>query len=65
VHFVFDLLVCQHGSFRIASAATGELKIYNIVWADDAVEDIQDMFRYALCLLKKFLILNEAIGTAY
>lgn len=58
-------LVCQHGGLGVASAAAGELKIYNIVWADYAVEDLQDMFRYALCFLQKFLISDEAIGTTY
>jgi hypothetical protein len=55
----------QHGSFWIASATACELEIDDIMWTYYAVEDIQDVIRYALRFLHKLLVSNEAVVSAY
>jgi hypothetical protein len=54
----------QHSSFGVASTATCELEIHDIV-RTYAVEDVQDMIGYALRLLFELLIPNEAVVAAY
>lgn len=53
--------MCQHSSLWVACATTCELQIGNVMWAYDAIEYLQDMLGYALCLLYQFVIFDEAI----
>lgn len=55
------LLVRQHSSLWVASAAARELEIGDIVRANDTVEDLQDVFRYALPFTYELIISDEAV----
>ena len=51
--------MCQHGCFWVTGAATGELKVCNIIWAYYAVEDVEDMIWDGLRVLSEVVILCE------
>jgi hypothetical protein len=55
----------QHGRFWVSSTAAGELQIRNVVWTDDAIEDVQNVFRYAFRFLYELVVSDEAISAAY
>ena len=57
--------MCQHRSLWIASAPTCELQIHDIVRTYNAIEYVEDIIRYALCLLHELVVSNESICTAY
>lgn len=56
--------MCQHGCLGVSRAATRELEVGHIVRTNDAVEDLQDMLWYALCLQDEFIVLDEAVVIA-
>lgn len=57
--------MCEHGGFGITCAAAGELQIGDVVGTYYPVEDVENVFWYALCLLYEFFVADEAVAAAY
>jgi hypothetical protein len=57
-------LMCEHRGFGITCTAACELEIGDVVGTYYPVEDVENVFWYALCLLYEFFVTNEAIAAA-
>lgn len=56
--------MCQHSSLWVASATTCELEVGDVVRANNAIVDLQNVLWYVLCFTEKLIILDEAVVVA-
>jgi len=62
---VDEVVVCEHGGFGTPCTAACELEVGDVVGTYYPVEDVENVFGYALCLLDEFFVADEAVAATY